>query len=283
VSGPGRFPVAVRHIDARDESRARTFPCEIWTPEGAPGALPLAVYSHHSFGSRMAATFLCTHLASHGYAVAALDHSETIVPELERKPGESAAKSEARMQALVAARVPDLQFLLDTVLAMPGVAIDSTRIAAVGHSFGGWTVLAAPEVDPRIRAVVAMAPAGSANPRPGIIRAPLTFDWRRDVPTLFVAAENDVSIPLEHIRELYDRAPAPKRLVVLPRADHMHFLDNVEEQHEAVRAMTFPPQLAWMQAEMRPIAQLISGEEAHTLLRDVILAHLNGAGLQGES
>lgn len=39
-------------------------------------SLPLIVFSHYSGGHRRSATFLCTHLASHGYVVAVLDHSE---------------------------------------------------------------------------------------------------------------------------------------------------------------------------------------------------------------
>ncbi|MGZ3520871.1 MAG: alpha/beta hydrolase [Vulcanimicrobiaceae bacterium] len=32
-----------------------------------PGTYPLIVFSHHSGGHRRTATFLCTHLSSHGY------------------------------------------------------------------------------------------------------------------------------------------------------------------------------------------------------------------------
>jgi predicted dienelactone hydrolase len=59
------------------------------------GTSPLILYSHHAGGSRRAATFLCTHLTSHGYIVAALDHSEVIAPELARKECQSAAATAA--------------------------------------------------------------------------------------------------------------------------------------------------------------------------------------------
>ena len=39
--------------------------------------------------------------------------------------------------------------------------------------------------------------------------------------------------------EVFERVPATKRMVILRRADHMHFMDNVEQLHEAVR--TSPP------------------------------------------
>ncbi|MGZ3509284.1 MAG: alpha/beta hydrolase [Vulcanimicrobiaceae bacterium] len=98
----GRFPVGVRTIQALDNVRDRPFPCEIWYPAAAqhagqdiapgtqdvftvplrdtprrqlavrdaaarPGTYPLIVFSHHSGGHRRTATFLCTHLSSHGY------------------------------------------------------------------------------------------------------------------------------------------------------------------------------------------------------------------------
>ena len=75
----GPFPVNVRTFDALDKARNRVFPCEVWSPADAVN-YPLILYSHHSGGHRRAATFLCTHLCSHGYVVAALDHSEVVAP-----------------------------------------------------------------------------------------------------------------------------------------------------------------------------------------------------------
>ena len=271
VRGP--FAVGVRTTQAADRARDRVFPCEIWSPEGS-GPHPLILFSHHSGGHRRASTFLCEHLATHGYAVAALDHSEVIAPELARREGETAEQLAARADAGVARRVPDMRFLLDHVLQSED-NLDSGRIGIVGHSLGGWTALAAPEVERRIRAVVALAPGGSSNPKPGIIRAKLTFEWGRDVPTLYLAAESDVPIPLDGIYELFERTRAAKRLVILRRADHYHFMDNVEEVHETVRKTEFPGVLAWMPKEMRPIGELHSGEQAHLFVRGLTLCHMD--------
>jgi dienelactone hydrolase len=275
----GGFPVGVRTFQARDAKRDRLFPCEIWYPAAEAGAFPLILFSHHSGGNRLAATYLCTHLCSHGYVVAALDHSEVVAPELARKDGETAEQKAARVEAVLASRVPDLRFLLDHVLSSE-IRVDAARIGVVGHSLGGWTVLATTAEDARIGAVVALAPGGSSQPRPGIIRAELTFAWGRDVPTLYLAAENDVSLPMEGMYELFERTPASKRMFILRRADHLHFVDNVEEMHEAVRAMTFPAELAWLQKEMQPIAELCSGEQAHLFVRGLTLCHMD-ATLKG--
>lgn len=84
--------MGVRTIEAPDPVRKRIFPCEIWYPAAAEhageevrdasalsGTYPLIVFSHGSaVGARRMCTYLCTHLASHGYVVAALDHSEVV-------------------------------------------------------------------------------------------------------------------------------------------------------------------------------------------------------------
>jgi dienelactone hydrolase len=311
----GCFPVGVRSVQALDTVRDRLFPCEIWYPAttqhtgqdiapatrdiftvpltdtqrsqmavrdaaARPGNYPLIIFSHGSaFGARRMATFLCTHLSSHGYVVAALDHSEVVAAELGRKVDETAEQKSARAEAWIANRVPDIRFLLDHVLNnaawAPEIELDPARIGIMGYSFGGWTALAATAVEWRIRAVVALAPGGSSQPKPGIIPARLTFNWGRDVPTLYLVAENDTMTPLPGMYELFDRTPATKQMIILRRADHVHFLDDVEQQHESMRAIQWPGELAWIPKEMRPIAELSSGEQSHLFVRGLTLCHMD--------
>jgi dienelactone hydrolase len=278
---PGTYEVATRAIEAADAARNRLFPCDIWLPDGSKSRalFPLIVLSHSSGGDRRSATFLCSHLASHGYAVAAMDHSERVAPELAAAANETAEERNARVDAIIASRVPDVRFLIDYVLGA-GLNVDQDRIGLVGHSFGGWTVLAVPERDDRIGSVVAMGPGGSSRPRPGILPLSLTFGWDRDIPVLFLAAEDDVPIPLSGVRELFDRTPGPSRMFVLRRADHQHFLDDVEGEHEALRAMTLPGEAAWIPDAMRPMSELCPGPQAHDFVRGLTLAHLD-ATLRG--
>ncbi|HEX8139601.1 MAG TPA: dienelactone hydrolase family protein [Pyrinomonadaceae bacterium] len=311
----GPLPVGVRTIRAHDGARDRLFPCEVWYPaaqqhegqdiapetmdvftvpptkaqrsqqavrdaQARPGSYPLLIFSHSSGAGRLSATFLCTHLSSHGYLVAALDHSEVVATELARKADETEEQKRARWEALIASRVPDIRFLLDQLLgggawAHSAAVLDPHRIGIVGHSFGGWTALAATGAEPRIAAVVALAPGGSSNPKPGILPVRLTFDWGRDVPTLLLVAENDASLPLDGMYEIFERTPATKRMLILRRADHMHFMDNVEELHEAVRTMPWPGELSWLPTEMKPITELSSGEQAHLFVRGLTLCHMD--------
>jgi predicted dienelactone hydrolase len=251
-----------------------------------PGTYPLVIFSHHSGGHRRAATFLHTHLSSHGYVVAALDHSEVVATELKGRDGETFEQLSARVDAWIANRVPDVRFLLDHLLSSEtnlDSSRDSSRIGIVGHSFGGWTALAAPDVEPRIRAVVALAPAGSSNPKAGVIPAKLSFNWGRDVPTLFLVAENDIPLPLDGMNEIFGRTPATKQMVILRRADHGHFLDHIEEEHESARKMLLErKELAWMGEAMRPIAELCSGEKANLFVRGLTLCHMDAVLKQQE-
>jgi predicted dienelactone hydrolase len=235
-----------------------------------PGNYPLIVFSHSSGGRRRQSTFLCTHLSSYGYVVAAVDHSEVVAQELHRKDGETGEQRSARVDAWIANRVPDVRCLLDHLLDgdawredawredawrgawANGISLDPARIGLVGHSFGGWTVLATPEVDDRIRAVVALAPGGSSNPPPNIIPATLTFAWRHDVPTLYLVAADDTALPLAGMYELFERTKATRRMVILSRADHGHFADEFELQ-----------------------AGQCTPEQAHLFVRGLTLCHLD--------
>ena len=238
---PGPFRVRARSdltVDANREHRQ--LPLEVWYPEGGAGRYPLVLYSHASGGHRRQSSFLCGHLASHGYVVAAVDHTGNTTADFAARAKRIAAgeviapqEGDARLKQIIADRVPDLRFLLDQMLSRAPTEvsgrIDDGRIGLIGWSFGGWAALATPEVDDRIGALLALAPAGNSKPLPGIIPATLTFAWKREVPTLFLVAERDRFTPLAGQYELFERTPSRKRMFVLRHADHQHFADQIEE------------------------------------------------------
>ena len=123
--------------------------------------------------------------------------------------------------------------------------------------------------------MVALAPGGASNPRPGILPLKLAFEWKRDAPTLLLAAENDASLPLAGMHEIYQRIPATKRMVILRRADHAHFMDNVEREHESFRNASLPAVLKAIQQDMLPSAELISGEKAHLFTCGLTTCHMD--------
>jgi hypothetical protein len=81
--------------------------------------------------------------------------------------------------------------------------------------------------------------------------------------------------PIAGMYELFERTPATKQMVILRRSDHIHFMDNVEETHETIRKMPWTGELSWIPKEMRSMAELCSGEQAHLFVRGLTLCHLD--------
>jgi predicted dienelactone hydrolase len=245
-----------------------------------PGRHPLVAFSHGYGGHRRQSTFLCTHLASHGYVVAAPDHTGNTILEVVQavmtlQSGGTLPHPDTVLRELVALRPADVSFALDHILGMDGLA-DPDRIGMAGHSFGGWTTLTATARDRRIRAAVPLAPAGGASPLPvDRLRESVDLRWERDVPTLYVVAERDSLLPLAGMHELFARTPSRKRMVVLADADHLHFCDRVEESHELFRTMPQDPLFEHIQKAIPPITELVPGERAHLAIRGLAVAHLD--------
>lgn len=248
---------------------------------------PLIAFSHGYGGHRRQSTFLSTHLASHGYVVAAVDHSGNTVFDvlhavMQMQMGGTRVDPEVGLQEYIGHRPLDVSFMIDQVLGGELASlIDGERIGMAGHSFGGWTTLMTSTRDRRIRAALPLAPAGGSSPlkADSLIKA-LREGWNRDVPTLFVVADRDTLLPLTGMHELLQRAPAGSKMVVIENSDHMHFCDKVEELHEMFRLMPQDPLFAPIQAVMPPITELCSGADAHLTIRGVGLAHMD-AHLRG--
>jgi hypothetical protein len=99
---------------------------------------------------------------------------------------------------------------------------------------------------------------------------------------LLLAAEDDAFLPLQGMLEIFERAPTPKLMVTLKRADHLHFMDNAEEVHETFRTWNLGDQYAEIQRDVKPIAQLVSGATAHAFASGLSVAHF-GAILRRHS
>ena len=99
----------------------------------ASGSHPLVLLSHGFGGSWRNLNWLAAELAGHGYIVAAPDH-----------PGTTTADKRPEQAVRLWERPHDLSRVLDAVSTDPGLAgpIEAGRIAAIGHSLGGWTVMA---------------------------------------------------------------------------------------------------------------------------------------------
>ena len=122
----------------------------------APGRYPLVLLSHGYGGNWANQAWLATALVEAGYVVAAVNH-----------PGTTTRNRDAATGARIWERPHDLTRLLDRLAADPvwSAMIAGKPVAAVGHSFGGWTVmeLAGARFDPdRLTADCAAHPALAA-------------------------------------------------------------------------------------------------------------------------
>ena len=316
----GPHAVGVRTVDLSDAARSRWLPVEVWYPAdarhagedtdeskmdhydllpgfpplkqkavrgaaAADGRWPVVVFSHGFGGHRRQSTFLCTHLASHGYVVVAPDHTGNTVMDMAQMTmqvmmGQPMPDVEPMLIELIAARPADVTFLIDQLLAgglgIDASSIDADRIGMAGHSFGGWTTLMAAGRDRRIRAALPLAPAGGKTPMPAerLINA-LDFAWGRDVPTLYLVADKDSLLPLDGMQELLGKTVGTKRMFVLENADHMHFCDDVEGTHELFRSMPPPGPFAEIAKVLPAASELCPGEHAYDFNRALGLAHMD--------
>ncbi|PWS50410.1 alpha/beta hydrolase [Streptomyces sp. FT05W] len=132
-------------------------------PAGAPRGLPLVVLSPGFTKPRTTLTALAEDLASHGYVVAAIDHTyESVATTFpDGRVATCAAcdlpHDEAFWDRLVTSRATDISFVRDELTGgntqWDGARlVDPSRIAVAGHSVGGASTLPSLLADSRIRA-----------------------------------------------------------------------------------------------------------------------------------
>jgi predicted dienelactone hydrolase len=149
-------------------STTRTNAVSDATPAGQQRSLPLVVLSPGFTSPRSALTALAEDLASHGYAVAGIEHTyesfATAFPDgrvttcLARQ---ARRRGEGFWEKAMAGRAADVSFVLSELTGAhppcPGAAlINPSRIAMAGHSLGGAAAIAALLADSRIRAGIDM-------------------------------------------------------------------------------------------------------------------------------
>lgn len=194
-------------LDWVDSTRQRAVPVRLHLPAqsdapgGATAPAPLVVFSHGIGGSRRGYSYLGRHFAQHGIASLHLQHVGSdrslwggSVFGLAGRLANAAQDGEAT------ARVHDLKFALDTLLASAlAPRVDASRIVAAGHSYGANTALLASGAkvsrngqvielrDERVRAaIVISAPPFYGDRNPQAILAPVT------VPSLHITATEDI-------------------------------------------------------------------------------------------
>jgi predicted dienelactone hydrolase len=276
ASAPARPPVGLASRVFADEARSRELVTTIWYP-AAPGAVeddfewdgifigrgawhaplraapkrwPVVLLSHGSGADASNLTWLAEALASRGYLAVAMDH-----------PGDRFGDTSVEGRFAAWRRARDVGVVLDRLLADPtfGPRIDRGRVAAAGHSSGGYTALAlaglrlepsaylkycsqrqpGPDcelfVDLRPDRITDLAEAGKSR-RDRRIRAVLALGpvlgpaaigaslRTITVPVLIAASPTDEYVPFEMNAVRYQRGIPRAQLMAIPEAGHFVFM-----------------------------------------------------------
>ncbi len=250
--GPATYAVGRRTIEIA-AAPDRTLTVDVWYPVDAPdaagvgpsvyefpgisypstvalaepvassdGPFPLVAYSHGSGGLRYVAGFFTEALAARGFVVAAPEHTGNTAIDF-------VAKSRATRKEIAHFRPADVQATITGMLARSADPadplagrIDADRIGVAGHSAGGYGALTAVAgfdtvpADPRIDAVVAMAPVVPADAK------------RVDIPTMVISGTLDTATTIaEQTERAWKIIPGrPLYRVDLKDAGH-HSFDDV--------------------------------------------------------
>jgi dienelactone hydrolase len=224
---PGRptpaKPLAVGVRQLNFSRGDRPLPTTVWYPaEGVPGGdprsdvtaaigrFPLVILSHGLTGLPESLAPVGTRWAAAGFIVVApaYPHTKFNAPQFEI--------------ADVANQPADASYVISQVLALDGSGgnlfaghIDTTAIAATGHSAGGYTTtgMLATQRDPRLRAAIVIAGALLG----GAYTGPVT-------PVLFVHGDADPTVAYHGGQEAYRALPWPKAFLTLLGGDHGRYL-----------------------------------------------------------
>lgn len=262
---PGPYAVGHAAFTAVDAARDdRSIPIHVWYPvlaEDAEGAPPteyplappieleseravdeapvapdrrhrLVVFSHGYESISLQSIELMEALASHGFIVASPEHTGNAQPT----PGDP-------FDVAAANRVPDVSFVIDTMLARSNAAddllherIDEGAVGVAGNSFGAMTAIgmaagwAGAPPDPRVTAIA---------PVSAVIDGDLQSDQRESpsagftaaqlgsvsVPVLLIGGTEDTNVPIENNAIAFEglvAAPSVYKVDIVG-ANHTHF------------------------------------------------------------
>ncbi len=263
----GRYTWDVNTLTFQNPNRDQSSIADIYLPQKeAAGSTPVVIISHGVASDRKTFAYLSEHLASHGYAVAALEHTETSAERFMRFLWGQEGPPSSRDLLL---RPQDITALLDTLSDQQATDpalkdLNLNSVGLLGQSLGGYTVLAASgavidsdflfdecESDLGSRPTLNLSlflqctlldlPVGTdltvADPRVAAVIAlnPVTSSiFGRSglkavqVPVMMMAGTNDFVAPAlpEQIEPFDWLDTEHKALVVMERGTHFSFLDR---------------------------------------------------------
>jgi predicted dienelactone hydrolase len=189
-------------------------------------AQPVILFSHGFHGCATQSRFLMEALASAGYLVLAPNHRDATCNGGDahwlEQPQRGFSNPEKWNEATFADRGEDMRRVEEAARADARFRrADWSRLGLVGHSLGGYTVLALAGAWPQpklstTKAVLALSPYSE----PFIVHGTL---GGLAVPVMYQGGTHDFGITpaIERTQGAYDQSPEPKYLVVINRAGHL--------------------------------------------------------------
>ncbi|MFN9856605.1 MAG: alpha/beta hydrolase [Pseudanabaena sp.] len=144
IAAKGKFSWQTREFTFQNPEREMAINATLYAPQGSEKPAPVIVISHGLASNRDTFIYLSQHLASHGYAVAVLEHPETGSKDFGAFLKGFGKNPNPRDHYL---RPSDIKYLLDDLerqsknILNVSDRLDLQNVGLIGHSLGGYTVL----------------------------------------------------------------------------------------------------------------------------------------------
>lgn len=187
----------------------------------ADGSFPVVLFSHGVAGMRLQSSFLTSNLASWGMIVVSVDHPSRALENFltGTATGDGGDSVDDMLRGLE----------LITTLGADATSrfnghVDAEKVAAVGHSAGGGTLLAA-AADRRIDGYVSLA-SGVFRGGPAVEGATTTTAPLPGKPSFFIGGSVDALASFATLTQpAFEAAPSPSLLWEIEGAGHNAFDD----------------------------------------------------------